>query len=298
MVGLAEEFGRERVFNTPLCEQGLVGFGIGMADMGHTAVAEVQFADYIFPAFDQIVNEAAKYNYRSGGMFSAGKLTIRSPCMAVGHGALYHSQSVEQFFMAVPGVKVVIPRSPIQAKGLLLASIRDPNPVIFLEPKVLYRASVEQVPEDDFTLPLSKAEVIEPGKDITLLSWGTPLYSCVEAINMLRNPPASIAEHFPKDLRNASVELIDLRTILPWDRETVAKSVAKTGRCVIVHEAPITAGAGAEIGAYLQDKCFLHLEAPICRIGGWDTPFPHVHETFYKPETVRIADALVRTLSY
>ncbi|KAN0061805.1 hypothetical protein ACQY0O_005798 [Thecaphora frezii] len=297
-VGLAEEFGRERVFNTPLCEQGLVGFGIGMADMGHTAIAEVQFADYIFPAFDQIVNEAAKYHYRSGGQFSAGRLTIRSPCMAVGHGALYHSQSVEQFFMAVPGLKVVIPRSPIQAKGLLLASIRDPNPVIFLEPKVLYRSSVEQVPQDDYTLPLSQAEIIQPGTDLTLLSWGTPLYSCIEALHLLRNPPASIAPHFPQHLRNASVEVIDLRTILPWDRATLVQSVAKTGRCVIVHEAPLTAGAGAEISAYLQEKCFLHLEAPIARIGGWDTPFPHVHEAFYKPEAVRIADAIVRTLNY
>ncbi len=219
-MGLAEEFGRERVFNTPLSEQGIVGFGIGMADMGHTAIAEIQFADYIFPAFDQIVNEAAKYNYRSGGQFSAGKLTIRSPCMGVGHGALYHSQSVEQFFMAVPGLKVVIPRSPIQAKGLLLASIRDPNPVIFLEPKVLYRSSVEQVPVDDYTLPLSSAEVLQPGKDVTLLSWGAPLYSCVDAINTLRNPTGAMADLIPKGVRNAEVELIDLRTILPWDRES------------------------------------------------------------------------------
>lgn len=140
-MGLAEEYGRERVFNTPLTEQGIVGFGIGMAAQGKTAIAEIQFADYIFPAFDQIVNEAAKYRYRSGGQHKAGGLTIRSPCMGVGHGALYHSQSVEQFFMPAAGLKVVIPRSPIQAKGLLLASIRDPNPVIFLEPKVLYRSS-------------------------------------------------------------------------------------------------------------------------------------------------------------
>ncbi|CEH14905.1 2-oxoisovalerate dehydrogenase subunit mitochondrial [Ceraceosorus bombacis] len=232
-MGLEAEYSRERVFNTPLCEQGLVGFGIGMAAMGHTAIAEVQFADYILPAYDQIVNEAAKYNYRSGGQHSAGKLTIRAPCMGVGHGALYHSQSVEQLFMGVPGLKVVIPRSPIQAKGLLLSSIRDPDPVIFLEPKILYRSS-----------------------------------------------------------------LIDLRTILPWDRETVVESVRKTGRCVIVHEAPVTAGVGAEISAHVQKEAFLNLEAPVERVGGWDTPFPHVHESFYKPGPTRILDALVRTLTY
>ncbi|PWN99152.1 thiamine diphosphate-binding protein, partial [Tilletiopsis washingtonensis] len=297
-MGLESEYSRERVFNTPLSEQGLVGFGIGMAAMGHTAIAEVQFADYILPAYDQICNEAAKYNYRSGGQHTAGKLTIRAPCMGVGHGALYHSQSVEQLFVAVPGLKVVIPRSPIQAKGLLLASIRDPNPVIFLEPKILYRSSVEHVPIDDFTLPLSSAEVLTSGDDITLLSWGAPLYSCVEAANLLRNPPASIAKHVPESLRGANVEIIDLRTILPWDRETVTKSVMKTGRCVIVHEAPVTGGAGAEISAHLQSAAFLRLEAPIERIGGWDTPFPHVHETFYKPGSLRIVDALVRSLSY
>ncbi|KAJ1955252.1 hypothetical protein GGI12_005603, partial [Dipsacomyces acuminosporus] len=158
-VGLAEEFGRERIFNTPLTEQGIAGFGIGLAAMGHTAIAEIQFADYIFPAFDQIVNEAAKYRYRSGNEFDVGGLTIRSPCSAVGHGGLYHSQSPEALFAHVPGLKVVMPRSPIQAKGLLLAAIRDKNPTLFFEPKILYRAAVEQVPVGEYVLPLSKAEV-------------------------------------------------------------------------------------------------------------------------------------------
>ncbi|PWN42088.1 putative branched-chain alpha-keto acid dehydrogenase e1-beta [Ceraceosorus guamensis] len=297
-MGLEAEYSRERVFNTPLCEQGLVGFGIGMAAMGHTAIAEVQFADYILPAYDQIVNEAAKYNYRSGGQHSAGKLTIRAPCMGVGHGALYHSQSVEQLFMGVPGLKVVIPRSPIQAKGLLLSSIRDPDPVIFLEPKILYRSSVEHCPVDDFTLPLSSAEILTPGKDLTLISYGAPLYTCAQAIEMLRNPSSTISAHISPHLRTASIELIDLRTILPWDRETVVESVRKTGRCVIVHEAPVTAGVGAEISAHVQKEAFLNLEAPVERVGGWDTPFPHVHESFYKPGPTRILDALVRTLTY
>jgi 2-oxoisovalerate dehydrogenase E1 component beta subunit len=219
-MGLVEEYGRERVFNTPLTEQGIIGFGIGAAAMGHTVVAEIQFADYIFPAFDQLVNEAAKYRFRSGNQHNAGKLTVRSPCMGVGHGALYHSQSVEQFFMPAAGLKVVVPRSPIQAKGLLLAAIRDENPVVFLEPKILYRSSVEHVPVDDYTLPLSSAEILQPGSDVTLISWGAPLYSCVQAIEMLRDPPASIAKHVPQSLRTASVELIDLRTILPWDRKS------------------------------------------------------------------------------
>lgn len=297
-MGLSESFGRDRVFNTPLTEQGIIGFAIGLADMGHTAIAEIQFGDYIFPAFDQLVNEAAKYNYRSGGQFNVGKLTVRAPCQGVGHGALYHSQSVEQFFMAVPGLKVVVPRSPIQAKGLLAGAIRDDNPVVFLEPKILYRSSVEQVPIDDFTLPLSSAEIVRPGSDLTLISWGAPLYACEEALSLLASPPPSIAHHFPNHTRKASVELIDLRTILPWDRQTVVESVAKTGRCVVVHEAPVTAGVGAEIAAEVQKNCFLNLEAPVGRVGGWDTPFPHVGELFYKPEAVRIADALVKCLTF
>ncbi|KAJ2973724.1 hypothetical protein NUW54_g12014 [Trametes sanguinea] len=194
-MGLAEEFGRERVFNTPLTEQGIAGFGIGLASMGHTAIAEIQFADYIFPAFDQIVNEAAKFRFRSHGNFNVGKLTIRCPSMAVGHGGHYHSQSPEGFFMGAHGIKIVIPRSPIQAKGLLLSSIRDPNPVIFMEPKVLYRSSgmcphfpwkapmliprtVEQVPMDDYEIELGKAETLTRGNDLTIVSWGTQSIHC------------------------------------------------------------------------------------------------------------------------
>ncbi|EDR14909.1 uncharacterized protein LACBIDRAFT_319398 [Laccaria bicolor S238N-H82] len=242
-------FGRERVFNTPLTEQGIVGFGVGLALMGHTAIAEIQFADYIFPAFDQLVNEAAKIRYRSGGTYNVGGLTIRTPTMSVGHGGLYHSQSPEGFFMGASGLKVVIPRSPIQAKGLLLGSIRDPNPVIFMEPKILYRSAglfaVEQVPVDDYELPLGQAEILVPGADLTLLTWGTPVY-------------------------HSKVELIDLRSILPWDVETVAESVNRTGRLVIVHEAGMTAGVGAEISAEIQKRCFLKLNAPIKRVTGWE----------------------------
>ncbi|CAK8577647.1 unnamed protein product [Lathyrus sativus] len=183
--GLADQFGKNRVFNTPLCEQGIVGFGIGLAAMGNRAIAEIQFADYIFPAFDQIVNEAAKFRYQSGNQFNCGGLTIRTPYGVVGHGGHYHSQSPEAFFCHVPGIKVVIPRSPKEAKGLLLSCIRDPNPVVFFEPKWLYRLAVEEVPEDDYMLPLSEAEVIRQGSDITLVGWGAQLsimeQACIDA---------------------------------------------------------------------------------------------------------------------
>ncbi|KAF8511147.1 thiamine diphosphate-binding protein [Hysterangium stoloniferum] len=297
-MGLAEEFGRERVFNTPLTEQGIAGFGVGLASMGHTAIAEIQFSDYIFPAFDQLVNEAAKFRYRSGGQFNVGALTVRTPTMAVGHGGLYHSQSPEGFFMGASGLKIVVPRSPIQTKGLLLASIRDPNPVIFMEPKILYRSSVEQVPTDDYTLPLSSAEILTPGNDLTLLTFGTPIYNCETAVSLLGSPPPSLARHVPESLRGASIELIDLRTILPWDVETVQKSVEKTGRLMIVHEAGKTAGIGGEIAAEIQKRCFLKLAAPVRRVTGWDTPVALQYEQFYIPDAVRILDGMMETLTY
>ncbi|KAH9740470.1 2-oxoisovalerate dehydrogenase subunit beta 1 [Citrus sinensis] len=193
--GLADRFGKSRVFNTPLCEQGIVGFAIGLAAMGNRAIAEIQFADYIFPAFDQIVNEAAKFRYRSGNQFNCGGLTVRAPYGAVGHGGHYHSQSPEAFFCHVPGLKVVIPRSPRQAKGLLLSCIRDPNPVVFFEPKWLYRLSVEEVPEDDYMLPLSEAEVIREGSDITLVGWGAQLsimeQACLDAEKISHEAPVT-----------------------------------------------------------------------------------------------------------
>ncbi|KAG2037313.1 thiamine diphosphate-binding protein [Suillus americanus] len=297
-MGLAEEFGRERVFNTPLTEQGIAGFGIGLASMGHTAIAEIQFADYIFPAFDQLVNEAAKFRYRSGGHFSIGGLTVRTPTMAVGHGGLYHSQSPEGFFMGASGLKVVIPRSPIQCKGLLLSAIRDPNPVIFMEPKVLYRSAVEQVPIDDFALPLSRAEILIPGSDLTVLTWGTPVYHCEYALRLLNSPPPSLAPLIPPSLRSAKVELIDLRTILPWDIETVVESVRKTKRLVIVHEAGMTGGVGGEIAAEVGKRAFLRLDAPVRRITGWDVPAGLQFEKFNMPDAVRILDGIMETLSY
>ncbi|XP_024358283.1 2-oxoisovalerate dehydrogenase subunit beta 2, mitochondrial isoform X3 [Physcomitrium patens] len=267
---LRDKFGRHRVFNTPLCEQAIVGFGIGLASMGNRAIAEIQFADYIFPALDQIVNEAAKYRYRSGNLFNCGGLTVRAPYGAVGHGGHYHSQSPEAFFCHVPGIKVVIPRSPSQAKGLLLASIRDPNPVVFFEPKWLYRLAVEEVPVDDYTLPLSSAEVMRKGSDITLVGWGAQLAIMEEACDEVSK-------------LGISCELIDLRTLIPWDKELVEDSVNKTGRLLVSHEAPVTGGFGAEIAASITNSCFLRLQAPVSRVCGLDTPFPLVFEPFYMP---------------
>ncbi|XP_029593957.1 2-oxoisovalerate dehydrogenase subunit beta, mitochondrial-like isoform X2 [Salmo trutta] len=239
-VGLRDKYGKDRVFNTPLCEQGIVGFGIGAAVAGATAIAEIQFADYIYPAFDQIVNEAAKYRYRSGNLFDCGNLTIRAPWGCVGHGSLYHSQSPEAFFAHCPGIKVVIPRGPVQCKGLLLSCIADQNPCIFFEPKILYRAAVEQVPTEAYTIPLSQAEVIQEGSDVTLVAWGTQIHVLREVANMAQ------------EKLGVSCELIDLQTILPWDTETICKSVAKTGRLLISHEAPITGGFAAEISSTVQ----------------------------------------------
>ncbi|RHY31365.1 hypothetical protein DYB32_007933 [Aphanomyces invadans] len=260
-VDLREQFGEDRVFNSPLCEQGIAGFAIGYASVGRTAIAEIQFADYIFPAFDQIVNEAAKFRYRSGNQWDCGKLTFRAPYGAVGHGAHYHSQSPEAYFAHTPGLKVVIPRNPVQAKGLLLASIRDPNPVVFFEPKALYRASVAEVPVGDFTIPLGQADIVRSGTDVTLVGWGAQMRTC------------DMAEE-----AGVSCELIDLQTILPWDVDTIEQSVRKTGRLIVSHEAPRTGGFAGEIASTIQERCFLSLEAPIMRVTGYDTPFPLAHE--------------------
>lgn len=207
--------------------------------------------------------------------------------MSVGHGGLYHSQSPEGFFLGAAGLKVypqlhylptaslmstqvVVPRGPIQAKGLLLSSIRDPNPVVFFEPKILYRSSVEHVPLSPYSLPLSSAEVLRPGSDLTIVSWGTPLYTVETALSLLSSPPPSLATFIPEDVRKASVEVIDLRTILPWDRETIVQSVKKTGRLMIVHEAGKIGGVGSEIASVITEECFLHLEAPVKRVTGWE----------------------------
>lgn len=287
-MNLANEFGDERVFNTPLSEQGIAGFAIGAAMEGMRPVAEIQFADYVFPAFDQIVNEAAKCRYRAGSNSeqSCGGLVFRMPMGGVGHGALYHSQSPESLFTHVPGMRVVIPRSPTQAKGLLLGAIASNDPVIFMEPKILYRAAVEHVPAEAYTLPLSTAEILKEGEDVTIISYGAPLYTCQSAL--------TAAE---KDFK-CSVELIDLRTVYPWDRETVMKSVNKTGRCIIVHESMVNAGVGAEVAATVQEGCFLRLEAPVQRVAGWSTHPGLAYERFNIPDVARVYDSIRTVLEY
>jgi len=284
-LNLNEKYGDARVFNTPLCEQGIAAFGIGLASIGMTAIAEIQFADYIFPAFDQIVNEAAKYRYRSGAQFNVGSLTFRTPCGAVGHGAHYHSQSPEAYFAHTPGLKVVMPRDPVQCKGLLLASIRDKNPVIFFEPKALYRGAEDMVPVGDYELDLHVADVVKEGTDITLIGWGAQIRVLMEAAKLV-------------EADGISCEIIDLQTLYPYDFDTIAQSVNKTGRCIVSHEAPITNGLGGEIAAKVQEKCFLKLESPILRICGYDTPFPLVHEPVYLPDKYKLYEAIKKSVNF
>jgi 2-oxoisovalerate dehydrogenase E1 component beta subunit len=283
--GLQEKYGKDRCFNTPLVEQGIIGFANGLAAQGSTPIAEIQFADYIFPAFDQIVNEAAKFRYRSGNEFDVGKLTIRTPYGGGIAGGLYHSQSPEAYFAHTPGLKVVVPRNPYQAKGLLLASIRDDNPVIFFEPKRLYRASTGEVPEEDYQLPLGKAEVVKQGSDITVLAWGAQMEIAEKAAEMAAN-------------EGISCEVIDLRSILPWDVETIATSVMKTGRLVITQEAPLTAGFASEVAATIQTECFLHLESPISRVCGMDTPYPLALEKEYVADHLKTYEAIKNSVNY
>jgi 2-oxoisovalerate dehydrogenase E1 component beta subunit len=283
--GLQDKYGKLRCFNTPLVEQGIIGFANGLAAQGSRPIAEIQFADYIFPAFDQIVNEAAKFRYRSGNEFNVGKLTIRSPYGGGIAGGLYHSQSPEAYFAHTPGLKVVIPRNAYQAKGLLLASIRDDNPVIFFEPKRLYRASIGEVPEEDFQLPIGKAEVLQTGSDITLLGWGAQMEFLQKAADLAAND-------------GISCEVIDLRSILPWDIDTIANSVVKTGRLIVSQEAPLTGGFASEIAASIQQECFLHLESPIARVCGLDTPFPLALEKEYSSDHLKIYEAIKRSINY
>jgi 2-oxoisovalerate dehydrogenase E1 component beta subunit len=282
--GLYEEFGEERVIDTPLSEGGIIGAAIGMALYGLVPVPEIQFADFIFPAYDQIVSELAKFRYRSGGEYSS-KLVIRTPVGGGIRGGLYHSQSPESQFIHVAGLKVVCPSTPHDAKGLLLASIRDPDPVIFLEPKRVYRAAKGEVPEGDYTVELGKAAVRREGTQVTIVSYGAMVYEALEAAHQASE-------------QGVSVEVIDLRTLWPLDIDTIVESVKKTGRVVVVHEAPKSCGFGAEIISLINEKAFTHLEAPPVRVTGFDTPFPYTLENEYLPLAHRILPALLATARY
>ena len=276
---LQEEFGDHRVFDTPLAESGIIGTAIGMAMYGFRPVPEVQFADFIYPAFDQIVNELAKMRYRSGGQYTC-PMVIRTPYGGGIRGGHYHSQSPEAYFVHTPGLKVVVPATPYDAKGLLISAIRDDNPVIFLEPKRVYRAARGEVPDGDYTVELGRAHVVREGLDVTVAAYGAMLHNCLEA-----------AEQSEEE-EGISCEVVDLRTLMPFDVETVLSSVRKTGRLAIVHEAPRTCGFGAELAATVGEKALLHLQAPVTRITGFDTPFPYAREEDYLPGIERIRDGL------
>ena len=282
--GLYDEFGDDRVVDTPLSEGGIIGTAIGMALYGMLPVPEIQFADFIFPAYDQIVSELAKMRWRSGGEYVA-KMVVRTPVGGGIRGGLYHSQSPESLFIHVAGLKVVCPSNPHDAKGLLLASIRDPDPVLFFEPKRIYRAAKGEVPEGDYTVPIGKAAVVRQGEHVTLLAWGAMLYEAIAA-----------ADEASK--QGIQCEIVDLRTLWPVDIDTIVASVKKTGRLIVVHEAPKTCGFGAELVALVNERAFESLEAPPVRVCGYDTPFPYTLEMDYLPLANRILPAIVATAKY
>jgi pyruvate dehydrogenase E1 component beta subunit len=281
-LGLIEEFGADRVIDTPLAEAGIVGAAIGMAMYGLRPVPEIQFSDFIFPAFDQIVNELAKLRYRSGGQYGA-PVVIRTPVGGGIKGGHYHSQSPEALFIHTPGLQVICPSNPVDAKGLLIAAIRQDDPVIFMEPKRVYRAARGEVPEGEYTVPIGEAKVVREGRAMTVIAWGAMFHEAKAAV-----------EQAPE----LDAELIDLRTLWPLDIEAVAGSVRKTGRCAIVQEAPRTCGFAAEISALVQERCFTSLEAPVCRVTGWDVPFPYTLENDYLPLAPRILKSLRELKAY
>ncbi|MFG0273749.1 MAG: alpha-ketoacid dehydrogenase subunit beta [Phycisphaerales bacterium] len=282
--GLQQRFGEHRVVDSPLAESGIIGTAIGLAMNGMRPVPEIQFEGFLGPAYDQIVNHAGRYRTRTRGAITI-PMTIRVPVGGGIHAPELHSDSPEAIYAHHPGLKVVMPSTPYDAKGMLISAIRDPDPVIYFEPKRIYRAFREEVPEDEYTVPIGKAKLVEEGTDVTVVSWGAPVLQCLKAMDSL-----------PDDI---SVELIDLRTIYPMDIDAICESVEKTGRCVVVHEAARTAGMGAEIIATIQERCFLHLEAPVQRVTGFDTVMPYYKlEMDYLPEAPRIAEAISACAAY
>ncbi len=289
--GLQAKHGRHRVFDTPIAEGGIIGVAVGMGAYGLRPVVEIQFGDYVYPGLDQLISEAARLRYRSGGEFHA-PLTVRMPVGGGIHGGQTHSQSPETFFTHVCGLKTVLPSNPYDAKGLLIAAIEDNDPVVFLEPKRLYNGPFDghperpvvpwaghplgEVPDDHYVVPLGQAAVRREGADVTVVAYGTMVYVA----------EAAAAE------TGVDAEIVDLRTLLPLDLDTIAASVAKTGRCVIIHEATRTSGFGAELSAVVQEHCFYDLEAPIVRVTGWDPPYPHAQEWDFFPGPARLGAAL------
>jgi pyruvate dehydrogenase E1 component subunit beta len=282
--GLQAEFGEDRVVDTPLAENGIVGGAIGMALYGMRPIVEIQFVDFIYPAFDQIVSEMAKLRWRSAGQYAC-PVIVRAPYGGGIKGGLYHSQSPEAYFCHTAGLKVVIPSTPSDAKGLLLAALAGEDPVIFLEPKRLYRSVRDEVAEGRFTVPLSSARVAHPGEHCTILAYGAMVPVAVEAAT-------AAAE------RGWSVEVVDLRTLAPLDTETVLASVRKTGRVVVLHEAPRTCGYGAELSALIAEQALTSLQAPVLRVTGYDTPFPYTLEHSYLPDAPRALRAIEHVMTF
>jgi pyruvate dehydrogenase E1 component beta subunit len=270
------------VVDTPLAESGIIGTAIGLAMAGLRPVPEIQFEGFLGPAYDQICSHAARMRTRTRDAFTV-PLTIRVPVGGGIHAPELHSDSPEAIYAHTPGLKVVMPSSPYDAKGLLIAAIRDPDPVIYFEPKRIYRAFREEVPEDEYVLPIGKARTVCEGTELTVVSWGASVVQCMQAI----------------EKSGKSIELIDLRTIYPFDIDAVEASVSKTGRCVVVHEAPLTCGFGAEISARIMERCFLHLEAPVQRVAGFDTIMPYYKlELDYMPDAARIGRAIDDVMAY
>ncbi|MCH2148956.1 MAG: alpha-ketoacid dehydrogenase subunit beta [Phycisphaerales bacterium] len=280
--GLHKRFGGDRVVDSPLSESGIMGTAVGLAMGGLRPVPEIQFEGFLGPAYDQLCTHAARMRTRTRGAYTV-PMTVRVPIGGGIHAPELHSDSPEAIYTHTPGLKVVMPSSPYDAKGLLVSAIRDPDPVIFFEPKRIYRAFREEVPEDEYTVPIGKARVVREGSELTMISWGASVVQCMNAI----------------ESSGRDIELIDLRTIQPFDMETVANSVRSTGRAVIVHEAPMTCGLGSEIATRIMEECFLHLEAPVQRVTGFDCIMPYYKlELDYLPDAERIEQAIVDVTSY
>lgn len=293
--GLQAKYGKTRCFDAPISESGIVGTAIGMAAYGLKPCVEIQFADYMYPAYDQITQEAARIRYRSNGDFTC-PIVLRMPTGGGIFGGQTHSQSPEALFTHVCGLKVVVPSNPYDAKGLLIASIEDPDPVMFLEPKRLYNGPFDghhdrpvtpwskhelgEVPEGHYSIPIGKAEIRRQGSAVTVVAYGTMVHVALAAVEEMC----------------VDAEVIDLRSLLPLDLDTIVQSVSKTGRCVVVHEATLTSGYGAELAALVQEHCFYHLEAPVVRVTGWDTPYPHAQEWDYFPGPARVGRALAEVM--
>ena len=282
--GLTAEFGEDRCFDTPLSEDGIIGAAIGMAMNGLRPVAEIQFQDFIFPAFDQIVSEAAKLRYRSGGQYTA-PMVIRTPYGGGIRGGLYHSQSGEAYFCHTPGLKVVVPSTPHDAKGLLIASIEDPDPVLFLEPKALYRTVKGEVPDGHYSVELSTLRTVREGSAVTVFCYGAMV------------PPVEKAAARAAE-QGIDCHVVDLRTLYPLDEEGVLEAAKRTGRVVVVHEAPRFCGYGGEISALIAENAIEYIEAPIARVTGFDTPFPNTLEHHYMPDDRRVLDAIERVHNF